>query len=81
MKSVPWTLAATVISVMALSSIAGIVVTLSRGVSIQTVWALPFSLAWLVGLGFASRTAWRKALGRDKELPAGTSQGWEAGDR
>lgn len=81
MKSVPWTLAATVLSVMALSTITGIVVTLSRGLSIQTVWALPFSLAWLVGLGFASRTVWRKALGRDKELPAGTSEDWEAGDR
>ncbi|MFD3455153.1 hypothetical protein ACFWVC_23615 [Streptomyces sp. NPDC058691] len=81
MKSVPWTLAATVLSVMALSTIAGIVVTLSRELSTQTAWALAFSLAWLVGLGFASRNAWRKALGRNKELPAGTSQGWEAGDR
>ncbi|MEU6342726.1 hypothetical protein ABZ883_17485 [Streptomyces sp. NPDC046977] len=75
MKSVPWTLAGTVLGVMALSTVAGIVVTLSRGVSVQTLWALPFSLAWLVGLGFASRTAWRKALGRNNELPEGRSEG------
>ncbi|MET9874237.1 hypothetical protein ABZZ36_06350 [Actinacidiphila glaucinigra] len=78
MRSVPWAVCTAVPGLMALGIIAGIVLNLAGGYWHQVLASAPFSVTWLVGLGFAIRAAGRKALGRKRAPQAGGAEGWRA---